>query len=228
MHGIMDLSTDEPPFETEMPEELRGFVRIALAHDTVEGFIDATDGWPVLYRGHFGSEIEDNSFFTDYVGHARSYIDETGRIDAFAFDPRDALMFDDVRFDEMRFVYMRLDARKLEETYRKALAGNRFMPELMNRETLDALYEILQGDTPYSDMSADPGRNDILIPLMQHYAREVKGRNVIAFVGGDFGDFGGQNEFVVGRVAELTDLRELYARARAEMVAGPPALPRCA
>jgi hypothetical protein len=226
MHGAVDLSENELLLETELPEELRGFVRIALAHDTVEGFIDATDGWPVLYRGHFGNEIEDNSFFTDYVGHARSYIDETGRIDAYAFDPRDALMFDDIRFDEMRFAYMRLDARELEETYRAALAGNRFMPDLMNRETLDVLYEILQGDTPYSDMSADPGRNDILIPLMQHYAREVKGRNVIAFVGGDFGDFGGQNEFVVGRVAELTDLRRLYGQVRAKMIEHRPSHPQ--
>ncbi|MGU3558595.1 hypothetical protein [Methylobacterium radiotolerans] len=128
-------------------------------------------------------------------------------------------MFDDMRFDEMRFAYMRLDTGELEVTYRAALAGNRFMPDLLNRETLDVLYEILQCDTPYSDMSADPGRNDILIPLMQHYAREARGKNIIAFVGGDFGDFGGQNEFVVGRVAEMTDLRQLYARVRAEMVA---------
>lgn len=216
------------PCETQVPEELMGFLRMARENDTVEGFIRATDGWSVLYRGHSGGEVEDNSFFTDYVGHAESYTDETGRIDAYAFDPRDVLMFDDVRFDEMRFVYMRLDARKLKETYRAALVGNRFMPDLMKRETLDALYEILQGDTPYSDMSADPGRNDILIPLMQHYAREVKGRNIIAFVGGDFGDFGGQNEFVVGRVTELTDLRRLYGQVRAEMVEHLPSHPQFA
>lgn len=215
------------PRETQFPEELMGLVEMARSSDTVEGFIDATDGWSVLYRGHFGERVEDNSFFTDYVGHARSYVDEMGRIDAYAFDPRDALMFDDVRFDEMRFAYMRLDADELADLYRTALAGNRFGPDLMTPETIGTLYEILQGDAPYSEMSADPGRNDLLIPLMQHYAREARGRNIIAFVGGDFGDFGGQNEFVVGRVAELTDLRALYGQVRAVVAEDEPCRPGC-
>jgi hypothetical protein len=213
--------------EIQIPEELRGFVEMARTNDTIEGFIDATDGWPVLYRGHFGDKVEDNSFFTDYVGHARSYVDETGRIDAYAFDPRDALMFDDVRFDEMRFAYMRLDADELADLYRTALAGNRFGPDLMSEETLGTLYEILQGETPYSEMSADPGRNDLLIPLMQHYAREARGKNIIAFLGSDFGDFGGQNEFVVGRVAELTDLRALYGQVRAVVAEDVSPRPGC-
>jgi hypothetical protein len=212
--------------ETQVPDELRGFVEMARTNDTVEGFIDATDGWPVLYRGHFGDKVEDNSFFTDYVGHARSYVDETGRIDAYAFDPQEALMFDDVRFDEMRFLYMRLDADELADTYRTALAGNRFGPDLMTPETLGTLHEILQGETPYSEMSMDPGRNDLLIPLMQHYARDVRGKNIIAFLGGDFGDFGGQNEFVVGRVSELTDLRALYGQVRAAVAEDLPSQPR--
>lgn len=215
------------PRETQLPVELMGFVEMARTNDTVEGFIDATDGWPVLYRGHFGDKVEDNSFFTDYVGHARSYVDETGRIDAYAFDPQEALMFDDVRFDEMRFLYMRLDADELADTYRTALAGNRFGPDLMNPETLGTLYEILQGETPYSEMSMDPERNDLLIPLMQHYARDVRGKNIIAFLGGDFGDFGGQNEFVVGRVSELTDLRALYGQVRAAVPEDQPSQPRC-
>jgi hypothetical protein len=76
-------------------------------------------------------------------------------------------------------------------------------------------------------MSMDPGRNDLLIPLMQHYARDVRGKNIIAFLGGDFGDFGGQNEYVVGRVSELTDLRALYDQVRAAVAEDRPARPGC-
>ena len=58
---------------------------------------------------------------------------------------------------------------------------------------------------------ANSTANDLLVPLLQAYARQ-HGKNIIAFHGSDYADYGGQTEYVVGDVSKLADLRALYAR----------------
>jgi hypothetical protein len=70
---------------------------------------------------------------------------------------------------------------------------------------------VIRGDMPYSKICGIPRRNDVMIPLMQKYARDAHGKNIIAFHGNDYAEYGGQTEFVVGDVSKLVDLRKLYA-----------------
>ncbi len=188
--------------------DLDALKTLAQKHDDVDAFIRATDGLDVLYRGHHDDATGDNSFLTDYVGHAAQY-GEDGTIDAFAYDPNDVFYFDDNRFDEMRFALRRLDDEDLVEVYRKALEGNRFAEHF----DFNTVKDVIEGDTPYSEISGVPEINDALVPLLQSYARQ-KGKNIIAFHGNDYADYGGQIEFVVGEIARLTDLRKLHAGVR--------------
>ena len=187
------------------------FEELALKYDTVDKFIRATDGKDVLYRGHNDNEVSNNSFMTDYVGHAEQYSDD-GRVDAYAYNPADVLFFNDAQFDEMRNAYRHLDDQQLSADYKAALVGNRFADEF--RRSFSMVKKIIQNDIPYSKICADPAKNDALVPLMQAYARK-HGKNIIAFLGGDYADYGGQNEYVVGDVSKLTNLRKLYATVRA-------------
>lgn len=184
------------------------FEELALKYDTVDQFIRATDGKDVLYRGHNDSEISDNSFMTDYVGHAEQYSDD-GRVDAYAYNPVDVLFFNDARFDEMRNVYRHLTAAD----YKALLMGNRFADEF--RRSFPMVKKIIQNNIPYSEICDDPAKNDALVPLLQAYARK-QGKNIIAFHGGDYADYGGQTEYVVGDVSKLTNLRKLYDAVRAK------------
>jgi hypothetical protein len=190
--------------------DLQSFVTLAQKHDTVEKFIRATDGMDVLYRGHSDEVVPNNCFMTDYVGHAANYSDDgNGRIDAFAYDHRDVLYYDDDRFDEMRNAYRRLSNQQLATIYREALAGNRHSNEFSN--SLRMVVTVIRGEMPYSKICGIPRRNDVMIPLMQKYARDAHGKNIIAFHGNDYAEYGGQTEFVVGDVSKLVDLRKLYA-----------------
>ncbi len=164
----------------------------------------------VLYRGHAGDETGDFSFMTDYVGHAAEYGDT---VDAFAYSPGDVWFFNDARFDEMRSAYNRLMPGELAALYREALTNNRHAVHYEN--SLRAVRRVIRGDEPYSTFCANFELNDTLIPLMQKWALDKHGKNIIAFHGGDYADYGGQTEYVVGSVAKLTDLRKLYASVRA-------------
>jgi hypothetical protein len=147
---------------------------------------------------------------TDYVGHAAEYAGDSGRIDAFVLNPGDVLYYDDRRFDEMRHAYRRLSDQQLLATYNASLVGNRFA----DTQNFGVVKKLLRSDTRYSNISGDPTRNDALVPLLQKYAREAHGKNIIAFHGNDYADYGGQTEYVVGDVLKLTDLRKLYTAVR--------------
>lgn len=187
------------------------FVKLAQKHDNVESFIQATDGQDVLYRGHYDDDVPNNAFMTDYVGHAGEYAGDGGRVDAYAYDPSDVLFFNNARFDEFRNAMRGLTPQQLGAAYKAALAGNRHAGEFSR--SLTQVRKIIRSNTPYEDICGTPGMNDPLVPLLQAYARE-KGKNIIAFLGSDYADYGGQNEFVVGDVSKLVDLRKLYASVR--------------
>lgn len=193
------------------------FEELAAKCDTVEQFIYATDGKDVLYRGHSGDTTANNSFMTDYVGHAAQYTDDTGKIDAFAYNANDVYFFNDQHFDEMRRVYNRLENNQFDALYKEALVGSRFANSIDYRKDVRMARKIIQSDVPYSEISGIPERNDTVVPLMQKYARDVHSKNIIAFHGNDYADYGGQTEYVVGDVSKLLDLRKLYATVRGQM-----------
>lgn len=199
----------------ESTPNLGGYVARAQQHADVEQFIKALDsymGADVLYRGHSDDATPNNCFMTDYVGHAAEYAGDSGRVDAYVYNPRDVLNFNDAQFDKMRSTYARLPDKELAAAYRDALSGQRHASEFSR--SFPKVRKILRSAAPYSQISNDPQQNDALIPLMQKYARDVQGKNIIAFHGGDYGDYGGQTEFVVGDVSKLTDLRKLHAQVQ--------------
>lgn len=194
------------------------FEELAMKHDTVEQFIKSTDGLDVLYRGQQDSDTPNNAFMTDYVGHAENYGDGMKNVYAYGYDSSDVLYFNDNRFNEMRDAFRKHAPEEFQAIYRAALAGNRFAKDIEYRRDFSMAWEILQSDIPYSEVCGDPEKNDTLVPLMQKYAREAHGKNIIAFHGNDYAEYGGQTEFVVGDVSRLTDLRKLYANVRRSAV----------
>lgn len=187
------------------------FEKIARECSTYEDFLKRTDGEDVLYRGHGGGDVADHSFFTNYLGHATQYGDV---VDAYAFDHQDVMLYNDDRFEDMRRAYRRASEWEPDQfaaLYRATLHGNRFAPDLDDR--IEHVSEVILGDEdiPYSSFSSNYADNDAFIPLMQAYAAE-KGKNIIAFNGGDYGEYGGQLEFVVGDLSKLVSLRKLYER----------------
>lgn len=196
------------------------FIELAQECSSFNEFLKKTDGMDVLYRGHFGDTVGNNAFMTDYVGHAWEYAggeDDGGQVDAFAVDWTDVIFFKDQQFNEMRSAYGHYSYRQLAIIYKNAFAEDRLANAMMNgemngRQAIEKIIEILQGDHRYSSISDNPVINDLFIPLMQRFAAE-RGKNIIGFVGGDYG---GQNEFVVHDVSKLVNLRDLYDRVHSE------------
>jgi hypothetical protein len=204
---------------TIIEASLDGYTVRAQKQPDVEKFIRSLDsytGADVLYRGHHDEAPPNNCYMTDYVGHAATYAGDEGRVDAYVYDPRDVLQFNDARFEEMRRFYLRLPDAELATAYRSALTGNRHAGEFS--QSLPLVRKTLRSDVPYSQVSGDPRRNDALVPLMQKYARDVHGKNIVSFHGSDYADYGGQAEFVVGDVSKLTDLRRLHASVHRDVV----------
>ncbi len=198
-----------------MEDPIEAFAEKALQYDTVEKFIRGTDGMDVLYRGHSDDHTPDNAFMSDYVGHAAEYADD-GRIDAFAFQYNDVMFFNDERFDEMRKHYRNHTPKQIAAEYQAALSGNRHAVHY--EDSLKLVRRLLRSEKPYSTFCGDHPTNDQIVPLMQKYARD-NGRNIISFLGNDYADYGGQNEYVVGDVSQLVDLRKVYTDAWANRTA---------
>lgn len=196
--------------------EVDRLTALAKKHDDVESFLDATDGMDVLYRGHGEDEVPNDSFMSDYIGHARGY--GGGHVDAFAVDLyNDVYRFRDDQFDQMRFALLRLDDDEFAEHYARVL------PERMSGffdDWFPIVKQVIEDDEPFEEaIATDPQKNDAMIPLMQAWAA-TKGKNIICFMGGDYGDYGGQMEFVVHDVSKLVNLRKLYAEVHQQITEG--------
>lgn len=200
--------------ESTYPEALTPFVKLAQKHTSVDRFLKATDGMDALYRGQSDGPVENNSFMTDYIGHAESYSDGIENVSAFAVNFGDVLFFNDQMFDALRAIYGRMPEQKFVAAYHAALVGHRHGAEFEGNGASIAR-KLIKSKQPYTKFSGDPTKNDAVIPLMQTFAREVHGKNIIAFLGNDYADYGGQNEFVVGDVSKLVDLRKLFAEVHA-------------
>jgi hypothetical protein len=198
-------------------ESVKAFADLARKCDSVEEFIRKTDGMDVLYRGSYDDNSLHNVFMTDYVGHAYEYAGDEGKVDAYMFNPEDVLYYNDNRFDrfeELRDSYKDFSDQQLKKIYQDALSNNRHASEF--RGQFSTLKKLLKSNIPYSDICGYPAKNDILVPLLQKYAKDTYGKNIIAFLGSDYGDYGGQTEYVVADATRLTNLRKIYASAHGE------------
>ncbi len=175
----------------------------ARHYPDLNSFLKSLDSahFDILYRGHSGEEPTHDAFMTDYVGHAFEYGEH---VNAYEYHYEDLMNFDDQQFENMRSEYRRLDLTAL---YRQCLAGHTFAEEWA--KSLKFIKMVINSEIPYSRISQNFGRNDPLVPLMQYYA-ESKGKNIICFLGGDYAEYGGQNEYVVSDVSKLRDLNKLH------------------
>ena len=67
----------------------------------------------------------------------------------------------------------------------------------------------LKSNIPYTKVQQHKVKNDLLIPIMMYYA-QIKGKNIIQFVGGDYSDYGGADEFVVNDVSRYNKLSDIW------------------
>jgi len=67
----------------------------------------------------------------------------------------------------------------------------------------------LKSNIPYTKVQQDKVKNDLLIPIMMYYA-QMKGKNIIQFIGGDYSDYGGADEFVVNDVSKYDKLSDIW------------------
>lgn len=191
--------------------ELEQLKALALRCETVDQFLKKTDGMDVLYRGHHEDVVPNDSFMTDYIGHAEQYGDG-GTVDAFAVNLySDVFMFKDDQFDQMRFALQRMDNDEFTHHYKTVLPDRL---SNMGARWLPVAKKVIKGEQPFSEIAMIPNKNDAVVPLMQAWAAS-KGKNIIAFMGGDYGEYGGQMEFVVHDVSRLLNLRTLYMQVRA-------------
>ena len=194
---------------------LDGFAELTKTSDTFRQFLLKADSkfMDVLYRGHMENSVSNHSFMTDSISHAEEY-GRDGKVDAFAYDPSDVMFFNDAVFNELRTHYRKLSPLAFKQAYKEALTGNPYAGEF--DYWFPIVKKIIRSDVQYEkNISWDFEKNNALVPLMTQYAAN-HGKTIIAFLGGDYADYGGQNEFVVADMSKLIDLRNLYDQVKSQ------------
>jgi len=179
-------------------------------------FLSKTDNltsfYNILYRGMYdGDELSDKSFMTDYVGHAKEYGDYVDGI--IVGDHQDILYIDDDIFNNLRDELKNVDRKKLYNIYEYYFTNNKLFDAMVDDDensVIDFVYNFIKkSKVPYSKVQKNKIKNDLLIPIMLYYA-ESKGKNIISFLGGDYGDYGGADEFVVNDISKYIKLSTIY------------------
>jgi len=173
-------------------------------------FLDKTDNlvyfYTILYRG---GEIENESFFTDYIGHARNYHDD---IDGIIVNNKDILYFDDNIFEQLKSSKYNKD--ELKEIYLHFIQSGK-MSNVMDSKhnslikVINYVYNFINSEILFSSIENNHMKRDLLIPIMLDYSKKM-GKNIISFIGGDYNEYGGQNEFVVNDVHKYPKLSDIY------------------
>lgn len=207
---------------------------LAREHD-YETFVDKTDAlaskYNIIYRGMSeDDELEDDSFFGEWVGHAREYGDH---VDGVLVPMNDIMEFDNDRFEQFRLrgfdellslpsdVDYDEDAAKIKSKLRKI-----YQPYFDNYKLDDAMYQLDYDEDKVIDFAYDfvvdstedyekiskNKQNDFLVPLLMHYVKS-KGKNVLSFWGGDYAMAGGALEFVVADVSKYDKLSDIWKNA---------------
>lgn len=195
-------------------------------------FLDKTDSlttiYDILYRGMSEYDIlANNSFMTDWVGHARQYSDY---VDGIVVDDfKDVMYFDNKTFNKLRDgdfaellipnIPRNFDYDDYEKQFKKALKII-YDPYFKEDKLSDAMYGlnynekkiinfvydfIVNSTEDYKKYSMNK-QNDFFIPLLTYYAKS-KGKNIISFYGSDYG---GSDEFVVNDISRYIKLSDIW------------------
>jgi len=195
-------------------------------------FLNKTDGltskYNILYRGMCeGDELTNNSFMTDYIGHAREYGEW---VDGIIINDR-VMYFDNETFNDLREYFDILlipsipndfEWDEYEDKFKEKLKQI-YTPYFDEDKLSDAMYGLdytedmiinfvydfmVKSSEDYIKYSMNK-QNDFFIPLLQYYAKS-KGKNIISFLGGDYGDYGGADEFVVEDISKYVKLSDIW------------------
>ena len=228
----------EQPAENKLLEEdtpqVKELVNDAKKFKTFNDFVKSQDDTSdTLFRGHYGNadELTNDSFFTGEYQHAKAYtsLDEDyeneadkGRVDALKYDYNDVMHFEDYAFNNMRDIYKNKPTSFFKKIYQPYLDNWKLTDAIMqagdekmikdpsdDNEVYSFIKSILKSDKPYSDISVNKIKNDLMIPLMQDYA-EKQGKNILSF---DGSDFYGEREYVIRDIAKLINLQHIWNKA---------------
>jgi len=168
-------------------------------------FVKKTDGMDILYHGDDSYNLNNMTFFTDYCNHAYEYGNYVNGI-IVSFSPNTILYFDDNEFNELRKYYSNFSIQDLKQN---SIANSLISNGILNKNNLMSAIKFIKGNKSYESIQGNPSINDSLIPFMLYYA-SAKGKNIISFIGSDYSEYGGQNEFVVNDVSIYPTLREIW------------------
>jgi hypothetical protein len=184
---------------------------IAKKYD-YNNFLTKSDGvtsiYNILYRGmDDGDELTDKSFMTDYIGHAKEYGDY---VDGIIYNNGDVLFFDNNVFNDLRNKFSSITEKELYDIYSYYFINNKLFDVMEEEDSvIKFVLNFIKSNIPYTKVQNNKVKNDLLIPIMSHYAK-LKNNNIISFVGGDYSDYGGADEFVVDDISRYTKLSDIW------------------
>jgi len=218
-NNLLEFYRDGRSLDEDVNKPIESYIKLldlAKKYDDYHTFVLKTDSltsvYDILYRGmEDGDELDHHSFFTDYVGHAKQY---GMNVDGILYNNKDVLYFDDKVFNQLRDKFKDLDKKSIREIYSYHFDNNKLY-DAMDGEYADEdsvvkfVMKFLKSNVPYSKVSKDKVKNDLLVPIMMYYGEKL-GKNIIQFLGGDYDEYGGQDEFVVSDVSRYKKLSDVW------------------
>lgn len=170
-------------------------------------FLGKTDSLSmnILYRGMDKDDsLTNNIFMTDYIGHARQYGEY---VDGIIYDTKDVLFFTDNIFNQLRTSLKDITKKEIHNLYSYYFKNSYF--SFNDKVSINFVYDFIHSDKSYSMVIPYPRKHDLLIPIMLYYANTIN-KNIIGFLGSDYSEYGGQNEFVVNDISRYTKLSDIW------------------
>ena len=142
-------------------------------------FLTKTDGvafnYNFLYRGHNPDDsLNDFTFMTDYIGHARQYGE---KVDGIIYNTGDVLRFNDSVFDNLRKEFRVLTKKDILVIYLPYFKNYKLNDAMVGKyesekSVINFVFNFIKSDIPYSKVQQRKVENDLLIPIMQNYAEK--------------------------------------------------------
>lgn len=183
-----------------------------VSYDVFLNRLDGFSNYTFLYRGGVDGMMLNYSFMAGDIEHARGYGDT---VDGVVCEGKDILYYNDRVFNELRENVGKLREQDLMVVYAPFFKDSRFIEAMGGRpknKIISIIGKLIRSDLPYSQISQNPSKNDLLIPIMLYYAK-TKGKNIIGFLGGDYYDYGGADEYVVNDISKHITLSGLWQKA---------------
>lgn len=200
-------------------ENLGKLIELAKKYD-YNTFLDKTDSvvriYDILYRGMTdGDRLTDFSFMTDYIGHARGYGDDN--VDGIIYEYNDVLTFNDAVFNNLRKSFSNISKKELNSIYSYYFSNDKLLDAMgeeygNEKSVINFVFKFIKSDISYIKVQQNKVKNDLLIPIMLHYAKQIN-KNIISFLGGDYSDYGGANEYVVRDITKYKKLSDIWKNA---------------